>query len=210
LRGKASEPLWDGRIYCRECIEKGFEASLPDGLGGGLLRERLPLRVAILFGMYLSLSFLGAYLVVSSWFTVIAFLDGKRNPGADIFWLMGSFFVFPAILWSAGLTLGFAWGCRPAVIVYRGQVIVAGAWLAVCRLRDCKWKVGRLRDSFGPARSFPFLNNEAVLLILPSAATKRLREGEDRAVVALGLGERNSQWWQAFLTLADVPMEEEG
>ena len=216
LSGQVAVSLWDGKRYCRECVEAACPgladyARNASILGESIASDLTPTRGHRFFNFLTCVVLMlvaSAAVFGASWEEGAGFRREKILAG--LAWV-GLFFV-PVILalwlsmvWSGAGPSGRATR-RAALAVRDGRVHVrAKSGMAVsassASLEECSWYVGPSTDD-PCARTLDLPEIEAVLLIVPRL---RVTKGVEQRTVACGWTPQIQRIWIGFLTLAGVP-----
>lgn len=189
--------LWDGRHYCRNCLQAtGLETTgaVDTGL---VLSEDVPDSAISVAGRASIL-----YLLLMSGFAgLIAILAGIFNG------LLAALNVFGVLmLLSSPVVLLFTYASwlamtmiRPRTTAWNGQLIIqSGPTVMVAPLAECYWAEGKASQTNVMKIGFFFRGN-AIVVEVPA------RYARDGNRIAVGFTPETYELWKAFLTLARVP-----
>jgi len=204
LEPSSTIPLWDGRDYCRRCVEGlcpelgSYAAEHPE------LAERMPHSAWRVAWQYLLLVELVALPLFGGVFFAAGMSEAggmKGIVGGLVGLLMSQIIILPVGLLYATATGVFVALRRPGVSVRGGRLTVTGgsALAGVYDLAGCGWFVGKTCQMIlGQKLIAPFLDR--AILLAPSDAV----ENRER-FIAVGFSEESRRRWEAFLTLAGAP-----
>lgn len=210
-RGENDAELWDGRKYCRTCVQTA-EPDLWDAVRtSDHFRERMPLNAAFrfAFGQFL----LPVGICISPLALVaLSELAAEGKVSNDTLRGLAACSFIGALLgacYAVSLLVAFALLARSAVAVYDAVLIGCDGGLAVCRLDECRWRTGRLHEVIPRGRPWPrfVLRQRVLLLVLPKSASDPPSETDDKEqpLFAVGFTEKTRRIWKAFFNLAGVP-----
>ncbi len=201
LDGRHPVHLWDGRDYCRECVQQASPALLNAAEAFHRPEETLTYSAWKVFHR-ISLTLAALFNAV---FGSIAFFVGWQRggvlEGAASLAVCAVFLLAMAWLFAA-LHAWFFSIERPSVSVGQDtlRVVHGDEGSATYRLSDCEWYIGALRDtdSIRDKAMWPdhLPRRPAVILVPPRSETGR------RLCVAVGYTPETLEIWRAFLTLA--------
>jgi hypothetical protein len=196
--------LWDGRIYCRSCVEVACPGM------SGYARKRPELVETYDYSLW-SFAWLLAtlYLAVVGIFTFVILLGASaKHPGEvpflEIFLGVNVLAVLAMSIQGPMLLLILMSG-PPSVTVREGHIMVtrsgSRAWFGrefgSGSLSDCMWYVGRLRHDSKLGYAL-IANPPAVIIVFPGSWLFRNK-------VACGYTPEMRRIWEGFLTLTDIP-----
>ena len=193
-------------MYCRSCV-KGVDPCLLDAaLRHHDIRERAPLRFAIQCGLSFALFVNVVGLSFCSFIAFCGLIVGKLLLTLPVCGVFAVLSIGLSAFWSIGMALAFHLARRTAVMVRNGLIVATLPFFAVCALKECRWRMGRLRETLGPYKYLALLNRQpVVILILPRTSISRLPKGESEWLIPVGCNQKTQRLWKAFLVLTGIP-----
>ncbi len=190
--------LWDGEVYCRNCIGKQSSRLLQAAESDQLGEEMSYSIPSIAWRM-----FLFAMATMIGFSTLVAVLlivagGGREAPGAFAVVLVISSPVI--VMFTAGVSIALPL-LRPKTIVWNRQLIVRlGSQLRVSSLAECRWYEGRMSQVNVWGSGF-LLRGKALIVEIPNVKT-----GEGNRM-AVGCTDESREIWKSFFELAEIPQK---
>ncbi|MFH1921675.1 MAG: hypothetical protein ABIP48_17560 [Planctomycetota bacterium] len=195
--------LWDGRVYCRACVERAFPGLAEYAALHDRLEETMPLEFCREHRKGLIL-FLASIIGFFELFVVAMGLSGEEGA------LLGALLATLAmVLAYVPIFLLFYYALwrnvrnnLPRVCAQSGRLIVwYGESQRNVALRDCQWWFGKLNGMHLWRKYLIFSRAPVVLIRLPPGGFW----GRSPITVAVGYTTETRKLWDAFLRLARVP-----
>lgn len=190
--------LWDGEVYCRDCIGKQ-STRLLQAAESAQLSEEMPYSIpAVAWRMCLfsMAGMLGFATLIAVLVTIAG--GGREAPGAFAVVLVISCPVI--VMFTAAPPIGLQL-LRPEMIAWNRQFIVKlGSQLIIRPLAECKWYKGQMSELNIWGAGF-LLRGKALIVEIPN-----VKAGEGNRM-AVGCTDESREIWESFFELAGIPQK---
>jgi len=202
LTAERAVPLWDGRVYCRRCVECACPELADYAASHERLQESMPLKFCEEHNRRLARIMAGSLGVFSIVLCATALPSGEYPfVGVLIALFMALFVGVPVCVLFYLFSVSLVRNKRPYVCVQSGRLTVRyGESEVNAALRDCQWWFGKLKGMHLFREHHIYSRAPVLLIRFPRGGFW----GRAPVIVAVGYTPEMRGLWEGFLRLADV------